>query len=200
VSELPIDLCLGVSIIAAGKYGCVEEVLSIASLLSESASLFFRPKDKQMLADSARSRFTDKDGADFSTLNNIWVQFVDNDYSQVWCKENFLQYRTLNRARQVRDQLSLLAEKIELDPTSTSSGNFIPVAKSFTSGFFIHAVRLDRDGQSYRTLGKGNSTVYIHPSSVLGRREENSLPPKILVYFVSPSKIPNAACLEISLF
>ena len=44
------------SILAADGLGCVEETISIIAMLSEAGSLFFRPKDKKLHADSARAR------------------------------------------------------------------------------------------------------------------------------------------------
>ena len=42
---------LSKAILAANDLGCVDEVLSIVAMLSESAALFFRPKDKKIHAD-----------------------------------------------------------------------------------------------------------------------------------------------------
>jgi pre-mRNA-splicing factor ATP-dependent RNA helicase DHX16 len=46
MAEFPTDPMLAKAILAADKYGCVEEVLSIVSMLGEASALFFRPKDK----------------------------------------------------------------------------------------------------------------------------------------------------------
>uniref|UniRef100_A0A8H7N3F5 RNA helicase n=1 Tax=Bionectria ochroleuca TaxID=29856 RepID=A0A8H7N3F5_BIOOC len=81
MAEFPTDPMLAKAVLAADKEGCVEEVLSIVSMLSEASALFFRPKDKKIHADSARNRFTVKDGGDHITLLNIWNQWVDSDFS-----------------------------------------------------------------------------------------------------------------------
>ena len=166
MSEMPVDPMLSKAIIAAGKFGCVEEVLSIIAMLGESASLFYRPKDKKMLADSARARFTIKDGGDHLTLLNIWNQWVDSDFSYVWARENYLQQRALNRARDVRDQLTALCDRIEVVISTVGINDLVPIQKALCAGFFPNAARLQKGGDSYRTV-KSGMTVYIHPSSTV---------------------------------
>ncbi|KAI1332801.1 P-loop containing nucleoside triphosphate hydrolase protein [Xylariaceae sp. FL0255] len=179
MAEFPTDPMLAKAVLAADKFKCVDEVLSIVSMLSEASALFFRPKDKKIHADSARNRFTVKDGGDHVTLLNIWNQWVDSDFSPVWSRENFLQQRSLTRARDVRDQLAKLCERVEVAPSSCDASNLEPIQKAITAGFFPNAARLQRGGDSYRTL-KNNTTVYIHPSSVLMKSDP---PEKTVVYY-----------------
>jgi pre-mRNA-splicing factor ATP-dependent RNA helicase DHX16 len=179
MAEFPTDPMLAKAVLAADKFKCVDEVLSIVSMLSEASALFFRPKDKKIHADSARNRFTVKDGGDHVTLLNIWNQWVDSDFSPVWARENFLQQRSLTRARDVRDQLAKLCERVEVAPSSCGSANLEPIQKALTAGFFPNAARLQRGGDSYRTL-KNNTTVYIHPSSVLMKSDP---PEKTIIYY-----------------
>ena len=166
MAEFPTDPMLARSILAADKLGCVEEVLSIISMLGEASALFYRPKDKKLLADSARNRFTIKEGGDHLSLLNIWNQWVDSDFSYVWARENFLQQRSLTRARDVRDQLAKLCDRVEVTITTVGANDIAPIAKSLTAGFFPNAGRLQRGGDSYRTV-KNGMTVYLHPSSTL---------------------------------
>ncbi|EED21791.1 mRNA splicing factor RNA helicase (Cdc28), putative [Talaromyces stipitatus ATCC 10500] len=177
MAEFPTDPMLAKSILAAAKYGCVEEVLSIIAMLGEASALFYRPKDKKIHADSARARFTIKEGGDHLSLLNIWNQWVDSDFSYVWARENFLQQRSLTRARDVRDQLAKLCDRVEVTVTSAGANNIVPIQKAITAGFFPNAARLQRGGDSYRTV-KNGQTVYLHPSSTLF--EVN---PKWVIYY-----------------
>lgn len=179
MAEFPTDPMLAKAVLAADKEGCVEEVLSIVSMLGEASALFFRPKDKKIHADSARNRFTVKDGGDHLTMLNVWNQWVDSDYSPVWSKENFLQQRSLTRARDVRDQLAKLCERVEVSPSTCGATNLRPIKRAITAGFFPNAARLQRSGDSYRTV-KSNATVWVHPSSVLMAVDP---PEKMVVYF-----------------
>lgn len=195
MAEFPTDPMLAKAILAADKLGCVDEVLSIVAMLSEASALFFRPKDKKIHADSARARFTVKEGGDHVTLLNIWNQWVDSDFSFVWAKENFLQQRSLTRARDVRDQLSKLCERVEVTLSTVGQNDLVPIQKAITAGFFPNAARLQRGGDSYRTV-KNNTTVYIHPSSVL---MDNNPPVKMVIYYelVQTTKEYMRSCLPI---
>jgi pre-mRNA-splicing factor ATP-dependent RNA helicase DHX16 len=177
MAEFPTDPMLAKSILAADKYGCVEEVLSIIAMLGESSALFYRPKDKKIHADQARARFTNKAGGDHLSLLNIWNQWVDTDFSYVWARENFLQHRSLARARDVRDQLSRLCDRVEVSMSSCGENNLIPIQKAITAGFFPNAARLQKGGDSYRTV-KNGQTVHVHPSSCIF-----DVNPKWLLYF-----------------
>lgn len=195
MAEFPTDPMLAKAVLAADKLGCVEEVLSIVAMLSEASALFFRPKDKKIHADSARARFTVKDGGDHLTLLNIWNQWVDSDFSYVWAKENFLQQRSLSRARDIRDQLAKLCERVEVTLSSCGAADLVPIQKAITAGFFPNAARLQRGGDSYRTV-KNNTTVYIHPSSVL---MDSNPPIKMLIYYelVQTTKEYMRSCMPI---
>ncbi|TLS31176.1 hypothetical protein PpBr36_02413 [Pyricularia pennisetigena] len=196
MAEFPTDPMLAKAVLAADKEGCVEEVLSIVAMLSEASALFFRPKDKQVHADAARGRFTVKEGGDHITLLNIWNQWLDSDYSPIWSKENFLQQRSLTRARDVREQLSKLCERVEVT-LSTCGGisNMIPIKRAITAGFFPNAARMQRSGDSYRTV-KNNTTVYIHPSSVMMQEDP---PPRMVIYYelVQTTKEYMRSCMPI---
>lgn len=164
MSVLPLEPMSARVLLAAEKFGVLDECITIIAMVSESASLFMRPKDKKVHADAAHKRFAAKEG-DMLTYLNVWREFEDSEYSNLWCKENFIQYRTINRARDVRTQLESLCERIGLEPSSNPTDH-IAIRKALLSGFLPNAARLQRDGQSYRTL-KNGLTVYIHPSSGL---------------------------------
>ncbi|KAK9322840.1 P-loop containing nucleoside triphosphate hydrolase protein, partial [Lipomyces orientalis] len=177
MAEFPADPMFSKAIIASDKYGCVEEVLSIIAMLGEASTLFYRPKDKKLHADKARDAFT-RSGGDHLSLLEIWNEWVDTDFSQAWAAENFLQYKSLCRARDVRDQLSRLCERVgvKLSSAGTQENGIVNIQKSITSGFFSNTARLTRNGESYRTV-KTSQTVYIHPSSVLYKKK-----PKWILY------------------
>nr|6FA9_A Chain A, Putative mRNA splicing factor [Thermochaetoides thermophila DSM 1495]6FAA_A Chain A, Putative mRNA splicing factor [Thermochaetoides thermophila DSM 1495]6FAC_A Chain A, Putative mRNA splicing factor [Thermochaetoides thermophila DSM 1495]6RMC_A Chain A, Putative mRNA splicing factor [Thermochaetoides thermophila DSM 1495]6RMC_B Chain B, Putative mRNA splicing factor [Thermochaetoides thermophila DSM 1495] len=180
MGEFPTEPMLAKALIAATQEGCVSEVLTIVSMLGEVGTLFFRPKDKKVHADSARARFTVRDGGDHLTLLNIYNQWVEAEYSPIWARENFLAQRSLTRARDVRDQLAKLCDRI-LDGSEASCGgvnNPTPILRALTAAFFLNAARLNRAGDGYRTL-KNNITVYVHPSSVVRGMDP---PPKVIIY------------------
>lgn len=54
MSQLPGNPQLTKMILKGGDFGCVEECVIIASMLEVANSVFYRPKDKQLQADSSR--------------------------------------------------------------------------------------------------------------------------------------------------
>ena len=111
-------------------------------MLSESSSLFYRPKDKKLHADQARQNFI-RSGGDHFTLLNVWEQWAETNYSQQFCYEQFLQFKSLSRARDIRDQLAGLCERVEVVIKSNPNPNDLTaVQKAITSGYFYHTVRV----------------------------------------------------------
>ena len=111
-------------------------------MLSESGSLFYRPKDKKLHADQARQNFV-RAGGDHFTLLNVWEQWAETNYSQQFCYEQFLQFKSLSRARDIRDQLAGLCERVEIVIQSNPNSNdIVPIQKALTAGYFYNTVRL----------------------------------------------------------
>lgn len=173
MAEFPIDPQMAKMIIAAEPFGVVSEIISICSMLSVNSAIFYRPKEKKMQADVARKNFTVPYG-DHLVLLNIFNQWADTGFSALWCNENYLQYRSLMRAKDVREQLSGLLERVDISESSNLSDH-INIRKAITSGYFYHTAKINKSG-NYRSV-KTNQTVYIHPASSL--MEEN---PKTVIY------------------
>jgi len=163
MAEFPTDPMLAKMLVASEKYQCAEEMLTIAAMLSVNAAVFYRPKDKIVHADTARQAFWNPAG-DHLTLLNVYNRWKETDYSTQWCYENFIQHRSMKRARDVRDQLEGLMERVEIEVKSNLSDT-AAIRKAITAGFFYHGARLSKSGQ-YQTV-KNKNTVYVHPSSCL---------------------------------
>jgi len=109
------------------------------------------------------------------TLLNVYNQWKETDYSTQWCYENYVQHRSLKRARDVRDQLEGLLERVEIEQQS-NAGDTVAIRKAVTAGFFYNTSRLTKGGQ-YKTV-KHQQTVMIHPNSCLFEDT-----PKWLIYY-----------------
>uniref|UniRef100_A0A8B9P4I1 RNA helicase n=1 Tax=Apteryx owenii TaxID=8824 RepID=A0A8B9P4I1_APTOW len=73
MAELPVEPMLAKMILASEQYGCTEEVLSVAAMLSVNNAVFYRPKDKVVHADNARMNFH-VPGGDHLVLLNVYTQ------------------------------------------------------------------------------------------------------------------------------
>jgi pre-mRNA-splicing factor ATP-dependent RNA helicase DHX16 len=180
MAEFPLDPMLSKTVIASEKYKCTSEILSTVAMLSLGASVFYRPKEKAIHADTARLNFARGGGGDHIALLRCYADWASTDYNQNWCFENFVQVKSMKKARDIREQLEGLCDRVEIDHT-VSAGvdeNMDAILKAVSSGFFYNIARLSRTGD-YQTV-KQQKTVYIHPSSVLSKTDD---PPAWLVFF-----------------
>jgi pre-mRNA-splicing factor ATP-dependent RNA helicase DHX16 len=169
MAEFPIDPCLAKAVISSQHYKCVDQVLSIAAMLSVGSSIFYRPKEKQVHADNARNSFF-RPGGDHFTLLTVFNIWKDCNYSMHWCYENFIQARSMRRARDIKEQLVALCDRVEIDYTDealsvTNDMTSVNIRKAMASGYFYNCAKLAKDG-TYRTV-KNMHTVHIHPNSSL---------------------------------
>ncbi|CAG2103964.1 unnamed protein product [Medioppia subpectinata] len=166
MAEFPLEPRLCKMLIMSVNLGCSDEILTIVSMLSVQ-NVFYRPKDKQALADQKKAKFNQLEG-DHLTLLAVYNSWKNNKFSNPWCYENFVQIRTLKRAQDVRKQLLGIMDRHKLDVFSCAK-NTARVQKAICSGFFRNAAKKDPQ-EGYRTL-VDSQVVYIHPSSSLFNRQ-----------------------------
>ncbi|XP_064647982.1 ATP-dependent RNA helicase DHX8-like [Lineus longissimus] len=166
MAEFPLDPQLSKMLIMSVQLACSDEVLTVVSMLSVQ-NVFYRPKDKQDLADSRKAKFHQAEG-DHLTLLSVYNSWKNNKFSAPWCYENFVQIRTLKRAQDVRKQMLGMMDRHKLDVVSCGK-NTARVQKAILSGFFRNAAKKDPQ-EGYRTI-VDSQVVYIHPSSSLFNRQ-----------------------------
>ncbi|KAK7871651.1 hypothetical protein R5R35_009021 [Gryllus longicercus] len=166
MAEFPLEPNLSKMLIMSVHLNCSDEVLTIVSMLSVQ-NVFYRPKDKQALADQKKAKFNQPEG-DHLTLLSVYNSWKNNKFSNAWCYENFVQIRTLKRAQDVRKQLLGIMDRHKLDVVSAGK-NTVRIQKTVCSGFFRNAAKKDPQ-EGYRTL-VDSQVVYIHPSSALFNRQ-----------------------------
>ncbi|KAK7233896.1 ATP-dependent RNA helicase [Aureococcus anophagefferens] len=205
------------SIIIADKYGCVAEAISVGAMLSAGNAVYYRPKDRAVRAgaghardapefqgaalgrrrlvhaDNARMNFARGGGGDHVALLRVYKEWTDSDCSTQWCYENYIQARSMVKARDVRDQFAGLCERVELELSESSDVEH--VQKAVTGGYFYNAAKLATSGD-YKTV-KQMKTVFVHPSSVMANEE---VLPKWVVYhelaFTSKEYMRNVIPIE----
>lgn len=153
---------------------------------------FVRPNEAKKTADDAKRRFAHIDG-DHLTLLNVYHAFKQSKFLEKchfkvptnshtifsgnedpnWCYENFINYRSLKSADNVRQQLSRIMDRFDLKRTSTdftSREYYVNIRKALVQGFFMQAAHLERTGH-YLTI-KDNQVVQLHPSSCLDHKPD----------------------------
>ncbi|XP_058984979.1 ATP-dependent RNA helicase DHX8 [Musca domestica] len=166
MAEFPLEPNLSKMLIMSVALQCSDEILTIVSMLSVQ-NVFYRPKDKQALADQKKAKFNQIEG-DHLTLLAVYNSWKNNKFSNAWCYENFVQIRTLKRSQDVRKQLLGIMDRHKLDVVSAGK-NSVRIQKAICSGFFRNAAKKDPQ-EGYRTL-VDSQVVYIHPSSALFNRQ-----------------------------
>ncbi|KAK7109917.1 ATP-dependent RNA helicase DHX8-like isoform X1 [Littorina saxatilis] len=166
MAEFPLEPMLSKMLIMSVHLGCSDEILTIVSMLSVQ-NVFYRPKDKQSLADQKKAKFHQPEG-DHLTLLSVYNSWKNNKFSSPWCYENFVQIRTLKRAQDVRKQMLGIMDRHKLDVV-TCGKNTARVQKAICSGFFRNAAKKDPQ-EGYRTI-VDSQVCYIHPSSALFNRQ-----------------------------
>jgi pre-mRNA-splicing factor ATP-dependent RNA helicase DHX15/PRP43 len=171
MAEFPLDPQLAKMVIASCDFNCSNEILSITSMLSVP-QIFVRPPEAKKAADEAKMSFAHIDG-DHLTMLNVYHAFKQNHEDPNWCYENFVNYRSLKSADNVRSQLSRIMDRFNLKRTSTeftSRDYYLNIRKSLVTGFFMQVAHLERTGH-YLTV-KDNQVVQLHPSTCLDHKPE----------------------------
>eukprot|EP01028_Stygiella_incarcerata_P003611 TRINITY_DN1745_c0_g1_i1.p1 TRINITY_DN1745_c0_g1~~TRINITY_DN1745_c0_g1_i1.p1 ORF type:complete len:715 (-),score=189.41 TRINITY_DN1745_c0_g1_i1:1582-3726(-) len=175
MAAFPLDPQLSKMCIAAVEYSCSNEILSIASMLSVPPC-FVRPADAQEQADRAKEQFHHVEG-DHLTLLNVFHSFKKEERKgtdmRKWCRANYLNFRSIRVACDVREQLARLMRRMELplvSPDVTSPDFCARVQKSILSGFFMQCAYCQKSG--HYMIVKDNQVVNIHPSSALDHKPE----------------------------
>ena len=95
---------------------------------------------------------------------NAYNGWANANFDISWCKENFIQARSMKRARDVRDQLITILQRHRL-PLISCGRDSSRVRQALCAGFFRNAARKDPT-EGFKTLVEG-TPVYMHPSSAL---------------------------------
>lgn len=172
MAGFPMEPALSKMLLTSVDLRCSDEIMTIVAMLSVQ-NVFYRPKDKQAMADQKKSKFHQPEG-DHCTLLEVYKTWAHNRFSNPWCYENFIQARALRRSQDVRKQLITLMDRYKFEIVSCGNDHN-RIRRCITAGYFGNASRRDPQ-EGYRTLTDHNQ-VYIHPASALYQRN-----PEWIVY------------------
>ncbi|XP_078157704.1 RNA helicase family protein [Carex rostrata] len=185
MARLPLDPMYSKALILASEFKCLEEMLIVVSMLSVE-SIFYFPREKLEEARAARKIFSSSEG-DHITLVNVYRAAADclekgknasmkektlEKTLNKWCKENFINYRSLRHARDIHSQIQGHAVQMGLS-ISSCRDDMLQFKRCLTASFFLNAALRQPDG-SYRAMASGQN-VQIHPSSVLFRTKTDCI-------------------------
>ncbi|XP_047172145.1 pre-mRNA-splicing factor ATP-dependent RNA helicase DEAH10 [Vigna umbellata] len=180
MARLPLDPIYSKALILASEFNCLEEMLITVALLSVE-SIFYTPRDKLEEARTATKCFSSPEG-DHITLINVYR--ASNDFLEKrsmemgiaktekvfrkWCKENYINSRSLRHARDIHKQIKGHVEQMGLN-LSSCGDDMLQFRRCLAASFFLNAAVKQPEG-TYRALASGQ-VVQIHPSSVLFRKK-----------------------------
>jgi len=194
MSSLPLEPQYARVLLAASEQGAASEALTLVSMMS-AEGVWIRPsrqnEDQWREAQEAQDRFSHPLG-DHLTLLRVYLHWEEEgDYSPEWCKENFLHFRALRQARDIRGQLCEQLEKVAEAPLREAAkegsrkdrdrdrdrgrrdgrqGVGSPVEKAvleaFCQGFFMQTARMCGAGGGWLIVGE-NVLVKCEGSSVM---------------------------------
>ncbi|KAI9216864.1 P-loop containing nucleoside triphosphate hydrolase protein [Blastocladiella britannica] len=168
MAEFPLDPEFAKMLIASPEYGCSLDVLTIVSMLNV-ANAFLRPRDKQREADAAKAEFAHKDG-DHLALLNVFNAFLAAGKDAKWCRDRFLNPRTLSAAVNVRTQLQRVMQRSGLELLACDPGDRSATArirKAIATGAFMTTAYAIPGRKGKYTTVKDDQDVLLHPSSCL---------------------------------
>ncbi len=176
MSQLPLPPMYAKMLLDANAEGCTSEILSILAMISVE-NVFFVPSNQREQANAARKRFASPFG-DHLTMLTVWTGFQSAKNEDRWCREHFVNFRSMSRVKEVRQQLGRIAKDLGLDPQRSCAQAEVPhdvIRRCLVTALFLNLACLHSDG-TYATA-RNRTTVSIHPSSVLFGRK-----PKCVIY------------------
>ena len=177
MSKFPLDADVARMLVASQKYSCQSEILTLAAMLSgdRPGSVFVLVgRKRREMAQQMRKKFTNKSG-DHLTYINVYDQFKQNGYSEDWCYDNYLNFKILNDASTIFEQLENIMVELKLMepvyyhiPSEDSN-----VLKAILTGNICHLAQkiviVKSFKQEYKTV-RGDTRVTLHPSTCLDVR------------------------------
>ncbi|NXS95966.1 DQX1 helicase, partial [Jacana jacana] len=173
MSEFPLDPQLSKSILASCEFECVDEMLTIAAMVTAPNCFLPAPPGTEEIALTCWRKFSHPAGDHFTLINvfNAFKGARANSGSQrtneKWCRDSFLSCSALRMAEIIRAELVEIMKRIELpisEPDFGSKGNTLSIQKSLLSGYFMHIAR-DVDGSGNYLMLAHRQVAQLHPFS-----------------------------------
>ncbi|GME24516.1 putative ATP dependent RNA [Neofusicoccum parvum] len=179
MAELAVEPTMAKVLLSSPDFGCLSEVLSIAAMTSLQGNVWFSHEGQKKAQESARRKFAVEEG-DHLTLLNVYHAFVTKGKKDAkWCRDNYLNFKSMARAVSIRNQLRKYLERLGLNVEESLSSSSVlrvggpdkaeQIRRCLTTGFFAHAARMQPDG-TFKTID-GGMVLHAHPTSLMFNRK-----------------------------
>lgn len=183
MSELPLEPSLAKALIAACEYDCVDELLTIAAMLTAPSCFVTADPSREEAAVTHWRPLMHTEG-DHMTLINIYNAFIEHNQDEAWCTTNFLSHAALRLAVVIRAELLEVMQRIELPVSPPAFGcqdNCTNIKRALISGFFLKVAH-DVDGSGNYLLLTHRHVAHLHPFSSYLCRQPCPDPPSWVLY------------------
>ncbi|NXT81157.1 DQX1 helicase, partial [Zapornia atra] len=196
MSEFPLDPQLAKALIASCEFDCVEEMVSLAAMLTV-CPCFVPPSARLEEAVTVRRRALLHPGGDHFTLINIFNAFqqrslpfwpcprgadpalpADNT-DEGWCRKHAVSGEALRLAGIVRAELLEVMQRIELPvspPAFGTNANVLNIQRALISGYFLKVAR-DIDGSGNYVMLTHKHVAHLPPTCCYLLRQPPQHPP-----------------------
>uniref|UniRef100_A0AAZ3P9C7 Helicase ATP-binding domain-containing protein n=1 Tax=Oncorhynchus tshawytscha TaxID=74940 RepID=A0AAZ3P9C7_ONCTS len=178
ISELPLDAQMAKALLASCEFDCVNEVVTIAAMLSAPSCFLEPPDGRTQEVQQCHRKFRHPEGDHF-TLINIYNAFkysqretCPQEHCEKWCQDYHLNHRALQTADAIRSELTDILKRIELPISETSFGtktNTLNIKRALLAGFFMQIAR-DVDGSGNYFMLTNRHLAQVHPASSYGAK------------------------------
>ncbi|XP_030290766.1 ATP-dependent RNA helicase DQX1 [Sparus aurata] len=183
MSELPLEPSLAKALIASCEYDCVDELLTIAAMLTAPSCFVTAEAGREEAAVTHWRPLMHTEG-DHMTLINIYNAFIEHNQDEAWCMTNFLSHTSLRLALVIRAELLEVMQRIELPVSPPAFGcqdNCTNIKRALISGFFLKVAH-DVDGSGNYLLLTHRHVAHLHPFSSYLCRQPCPDPPSWVLY------------------
>ncbi|KPJ00619.1 putative ATP-dependent RNA helicase DHX35 [Papilio xuthus] len=185
MAELPLNPMCAKMLCNSGEYGCIEEMLSIVSMLQVDG-VFTSPatgKGNINAKISRRNNFEVAEGDIIMYLNifDAYLKIRSKDTTKYkkpckdWCQKMYINYRVMEKAYEIRQSLEkLIKDKFKMEDktfegTDLGTGKCVRVMRCVVSGLFPQAARLSAAGEY---CGVRAARLHISPQSCLYHHQQ----------------------------
>ncbi|THW49061.1 ATP dependent RNA helicase [Aureobasidium pullulans] len=179
MAELAVEPMMAKVLLSAPDFGCLSEMLTIAAMTTLQGAVWFTHDGEKKAMESSRWKFAVAEG-DHLTMLNVYQAFVTKGKKEAsWCRNHHLNFKSMTKAVSVRNQLKRYMERFSVNVDESLSSKSVLTAggpdkaeqirRCLTSGYFVHAARMQADG-TFQTVD-GSMTLHAHPSSLMFNRK-----------------------------
>ncbi|XP_013161718.1 PREDICTED: probable ATP-dependent RNA helicase DHX35 [Papilio xuthus] len=185
MAELPLNPMCAKMLCNSGEYGCIEEMLSIVSMLQVDG-VFTSPatgKGNINAKISRRNNFEVAEGDIIMYLNifDAYLKIRSKDTTKYkkpckdWCQKMYINYRVMEKAYEIRQSLEkLIKDKFKMEDKTfegpdLGTGKCVRVMRCVVSGLFPQAARLSAAGEY---CGVRGALLHISPQSCLYHHQQ----------------------------